>query len=126
MISVFSSFPCALRFFTVQNYCCILPQTERVCKFIDFFSNMQVFLLNSSGIVHFETKNRVRDWKGYGIWYKCGTCEPLQSQTSSKRTCKADRARSLNLQWFLLSPQIVNLRGPQGDGGKLWLEGTPK
>ena len=24
---------------------------------------------------------RVRDWKGYGIWYKCGTCEPLQSPT---------------------------------------------
>ena len=42
---------------------------------------MQVFLLNSTGIVHFETKNRVRDWKGYGIRYKCGTCEPLQSPT---------------------------------------------
>ena len=24
---------------------------------------------------------RVRDWKGYGVWYKCGTCEPLQSPT---------------------------------------------
>ena len=23
----------------------------------------------------------VRDWKGYGVWYKCGTCEPLQSPT---------------------------------------------
>lgn len=24
---------------------------------------------------------RVRDWKGYGIWYKCGTREPLQGPT---------------------------------------------
>ena len=24
---------------------------------------------------------RVRDWKGYGVWNKCGTCEPLQSPT---------------------------------------------
>ena len=28
---------------------------------------------------------RVRDWKGYGIVQQCGTCEPLQSQTSSSR-----------------------------------------
>ncbi len=48
----------------VQNYCFILPQTERVCKYIDFFSNMQVFLLNSSRILYFETNSRVRDWKG--------------------------------------------------------------
>ena len=27
---------------------------------------------------------------------------PLQSPTSSKRTCKAERARSLNLLWFLI------------------------
>ena len=32
----------------------------------------------------------------------------------------------LNLLWFLLSPQIDNLRGPQGVRGKLRLEGTPK
>ena len=32
----------------------------------------------------------------------------------------------LNLLWFLLSPQIDNLRGPQGVRGKLCLEGTPK
>ena len=32
----------------------------------------------------------------------------------------------LNLLWFLLSPQIGNWLEPQGDGGKLWLEGTPK
>ena len=25
---------------------------------------------------------RVRDWKGYGVWNKCGTCEPLQSPTA--------------------------------------------
>ena len=37
---------------------------------------------------------RVRDWKGYGVWYKCGTCEPLQSPTSSKRTCKATRLQA--------------------------------
>ena len=32
----------------------------------------------------------------------------------------------LNLLWFLLSPQINNLRGSQGVRGKLRLEGTPK
>ena len=32
----------------------------------------------------------------------------------------------LNLLWFLLSPQIDNLRGPQGVRRKLRLEGTPK
>ena len=32
----------------------------------------------------------------------------------------------LNLLWFLLSPQIDNLRGPQDVRGKLHLEGTPK
>ena len=32
----------------------------------------------------------------------------------------------LNLLWFLLSPQINNLRGPQGVRGKLRLEGPPK
>lgn len=32
----------------------------------------------------------------------------------------------LNLLWFILSPQIGNWRGPQGDGGKLCIEGTPK
>ena len=69
---------------------------------------------------------RVRDWKGYGIVQQCGICEPLQSPTSSKRTCKDERARSLNLLWFLLSPQINNLRGPQGIRGKLRLEGTSK
>ena len=25
------------------------------------------------------------DWKGYGIVQQCGTCEPLQSRTSSSR-----------------------------------------
>ena len=76
--------------------------------------------------MHFETKNRVRDSKGYGIWYKCGTCEPLQSQTTSKRTCQAERARSFEFAVVSPLPQIGNLRGPHGDGGKLWLEGTPK
>ena len=40
-------------------------------------------------LAHFSSKrtkiydfsSRVRDWKGYGVWYKCGTCEPLQSPT---------------------------------------------
>lgn len=46
--------------------------------------------------------SRIRDWKGYGIAQQCGTCEPLQSPTSSKRTCKAERARSF--EFAVVSP----------------------
>ena len=46
----------------VQNYCFTLAQTERVCKFIDFFSNMQVFVgffcYLTQARQHFDAINR--------------------------------------------------------------------
>ena len=65
-------------------------------KLVLFFQKNKFCLLKMEKNAFF----RVRDSKGYGIWYKCGTCEPLQSRTSSKRTCQAERARSLNLLGF--------------------------
>ena len=43
-------------------------------------------------IIILKQKSRVRDWKGYGVWYKCGTCDPLQSPTDAaleRMICRA-------------------------------------
>ena len=71
-------------------------------KLVLFFQKNKFCLLKMEKNAFF----RVRDWKGYGIVQQCGTCEPLQSPTLSKRTCQAERARSLNLLRFLLSLQM--------------------
>ena len=59
-------------------------------KLVLFFQKNKFCLLKMGKNAFF----RVRDWKGYGIVQQCGTCEPLQSPTSSERTCQAERARS--------------------------------
>ena len=50
-------------------------------KLVHFFQKNKFCLLKIEKNCFF----RVRDWKGYGIWYKCGTCEPMQNPTSSSR-----------------------------------------
>ena len=56
-----------------------MDRFQKNAKKVNFFTIWVVLRENRSVKRHFLP--RVRDWKGYGVWYKCGTCEPLQSPT---------------------------------------------